>query len=89
MTFGVEVTATVVIDIPEDSDVLTRVTGPGGDEWRAQFYPLRTTDDVLEHIAFNAVANDILDINRLEGWADVDPDEVDIRIDDVVAEVFA
>ena len=32
-----------------DPDVIERVTGPNGDEWRAQLYDLRTRDDVLEH----------------------------------------
>lgn len=73
--------ATVTIRNP---DVIERVTGPGGDEWRAQFYPtIETPDDVVAHFAFNAITNGVHDISRLDGWADCDPDDVRIEIDDI------
>jgi hypothetical protein len=55
-----------------DADVIERVTGPGGDEWRKVAYPLRSEDDVLAHLAYNAVANGVQDVSVLDGWADVE-----------------
>jgi hypothetical protein len=72
--------ATVTIRNP---DVIERVTGPGGDEWRSQFYATIESDqDVVEHFAFNAITNGVHDITRLEGWGDCDRDDVLIEIDD-------
>lgn len=71
--------ATVVV---EDEEPFTRVTGPGGDEWRSQFYDLHTDDDLAEHFVFNAVTNGIYDASGLEGWADVQPGSVRVEIDD-------
>jgi hypothetical protein len=72
--------ATVTIN---DLDVVERVTGPGGDDWRSQFYDLHTVEDVVEHLVFNAARNGIHDISRLEGWADLYQDAVTIEFDDV------
>lgn len=79
--------ATVVI---QDEEPFTRVTGPGGDEWRSQFYDLHTEEDVAEHFVFNAVANGIYDVSDLEGWADVQKGAVRIEIDstDLSADSF-
>jgi hypothetical protein len=54
-----------------DPRVFDRVTGPEGDEFRAQLYDLRAQDDVLEHLAYNCVANDQRDATLLDGWADL------------------
>jgi hypothetical protein len=70
--------ATVIVN---DREPLDRVTGPGGNEWRSQFYDLHTDEDVIEHFVFNAVMNHVHDITRLEGWADCDPAAVTIEID--------
>lgn len=69
----VVIEATVLITI-NDSDVLGRVTGPGGDEWRAFAYPFHSEADVLNHFAYNAVANGVGRCNVLDGWADL-PDD--------------
>jgi hypothetical protein len=71
--------ATVIVN---DREPLDRVTGPGGDEWRSQFYDLHTDEDVIEHFVFNAVTNHVHDITRLEGWADCDAGAVTIEVDD-------
>jgi len=54
-----------------DPDVFERVTGPNGDDWRKQLYNLHTRDDVLEHLAYNCVANDVRNASLLDGWADL------------------
>jgi len=63
-----------------DPDVIERVTGPGGDEWRAQLYNLRTEDDVLDHLAYNAVANNVERVNQLDGWADLPDDAATMEV---------
>ena len=73
-----EVTVTITV---HDPDVLNRVLGPEGEEWRSQFYPLHTLDDVLNHLAFNAISNGVSDISRLEGWADLDSTAVTFELD--------
>lgn len=79
-TFATTMTvyATVLV---HDREPLDRVTGPGGDEWRAHFYGLLTDEDVIEHFVYNAVTNGVHDISRLEGWADCDPHSVTIEVD--------
>jgi hypothetical protein len=73
--------ATVTVHDPE---VIERVTGPGGGEWRGQFYrTVESAEDVVEHFVFNAVTNGIYDIGELDGWADVvdSADAVKIEFD--------
>lgn len=82
-SYRVEAEASVCIDV-WDPAVIERVTGPDGDEWRSQFYrSIRTAEDVVAHFAYNALANGITDISRLDGWADCSPDAVDIFIDSI------
>jgi hypothetical protein len=71
-TFEVDVLATVRVTV-SDPDVIERVTGPGGDEWRAQMYPLRTRDDVLGMLAENCARRGVERVNLLDGWADLGP----------------
>jgi hypothetical protein len=80
-TFATEMTvyATVIVN---DREPLERITGPGGDEWRSQFYALETDAEVVEHFVYNAVVNGVHDITRLDGWADCDPDAIKVEIDD-------
>lgn len=78
--FDVEANVLVTVEV-RNPDVIERVTGPGGDEWRSRFYRMHTTEDVLQHFAFNAVANGVTDISRLDGWADCDPRDVEIVVE--------
>jgi hypothetical protein len=64
----------------KDRDVIERVTGPGGDEWRSQLYNLRTEDDVLNHLAYNAVAGNVERVNQLDGWADLPDDAATMQV---------
>jgi len=67
-----------------DPDVIERVTGPKGDEWRAQLYNLHTEEDVLSHLAFNCLFNGVEQVNRLDGWADLPNDAATmVRVGDV------
>lgn len=75
----VEVPTRVAVEI-RDEEALTRVTGLGGDEWRSQFYALRTEQDVFEHFAYNAAKNGVTRANQLDGWTDLDDEAVRIRV---------
>ena len=83
MSADYEVTATVYVRVEiHNPEVIERVTGPGGDEWRTQFYPtIETAEDAVEHFAFNAITNGVHDISRLDGWADCDESDVLITVE--------
>ena len=79
LTREVETSWTIQVII-KNPDVVERITGPGGDEWRSHFYgDIETAEDVAEHFAYNALRNGIYDITRLDGWADCDENDVEIR----------
>lgn len=40
------------------------------DEWRSALYPLHTEEEIVAHIAWNMVANN-LPLHRIDGWADM------------------
>lgn len=80
--FSVSATVNVFVTVI-NPDVIERVTGPNGDEWRDQFYgDMFTTEDVVEHLVYNAIHNQVRDVSRLDGWADLDEDAVDFRVTD-------
>ena len=80
--YKVTLTATVEIEI-NDPDAIHRVTGPGGDEWRSQLYDLHTLRDVLNHFAYNAVANGQVTAKQLDGWADLPRNAVQFEVVEV------
>ena len=61
------------ITLEVDQRVIEQVT----DGWRRDFYDLRTPEDIVEHIAYNMVVND-LNISQLDGFADLDDSMVQI-----------
>lgn len=78
---ALDATAQITIN---DPDVIERVTGPGGDEWRSKLYNLHTEEDVLSHLAFNCLFNGVEQVNRLDGWADLPDDAATMaRVGDV------
>lgn len=85
-TFSVTAEATVSVEI-RNPDVIDRIVGPGGHEWRSQFYSsIKTAEDVAAHFAFNALTNGIYDVDRLEGWADCARDDVEIIVSEITTE---
>jgi hypothetical protein len=83
VNYGVEMEARVRVTI-NDPDVIERVTGPGGDEWRSRLYSsIKTERDVLNHLAYNAIANGATNLKHLDGWADLDPDAAEMSVVDV------
>lgn len=79
-TIDVFVSCVVKIEI-FDEDAIERVTGPGGDEWRESAYgAIKTEKDVVEHWAYNAVANGQDGVDELDGWADMDAGAVRLSV---------
>lgn len=78
---------TTLVDVRitvNDPDVIERVTGPGGDEWRRIMYRhLHTEFDVLHHFAYNAIVSGVRQVNRLDGWADLPDDAATFHIESV------
>lgn len=78
--FRVSYTVDVEV-VVNDPDVFDRITGPKGDEWRAVFYGLHTEHDVIGHLAFNALLNDVRQAYDLDGWGDLDADAATMSVD--------
>lgn len=78
----IEVFVSCVVKIEvSDEDAITRVTGPNGDAWRESAYgDIKTEKDVVEHWAYNAVANGQSGVEGLDGWADMDEGAVRLSV---------
>lgn len=82
MSLAAEVSVNCKVNITiNDPDVLDQVTGPNGDEWRANFYKLFNVEDVLGHLAFNCIANGIEIVTALDGWAGLPADAATMELD--------
>ena len=77
----VEAKVTVRILI-NDEDAITRVVD-NDNGWRETFYKYTTRDEVLQHFAYNCIQSGIMRANRLDGWADMRADAVEIQIVEV------
>lgn len=77
--FRCAMTVTVQIEVT-DARAIYRVTGPDGSDWRRHYYPLFTEEDVLEHLALNALVNHVTSASQLDGWADLPRDAVTMHV---------
>jgi hypothetical protein len=75
----------VVVTI-NDPDVIERITGPGGDDWRKQAYQLHTRDEIVQHLAYNCIANGRERANELDGWADLPDDAATMGVEGIEAD---
>lgn len=75
--YDVGVGSVVSIFVSDDApdDVLSRTGLPDFP------YRFRFPNDVYEHLAYNAVANGVEDANRLDGWADLEPGVLTMRVE--------
>jgi hypothetical protein len=69
--FEVQLTCTLTVEL--DDSVIAAVD----DSWRKSFYPLRTPEDIAEHIAYNLVVNNA-ELSELDGFADQSNDAAKI-----------
>jgi hypothetical protein len=73
----------VVVSV-KDPDVIDRVTDPvRGEEWRKQCYQLFTPAEVLQHLAYNCIANGAERANQLDGWADLPDDAATMGVESI------
>lgn len=77
-TFDVEMRVTVRVTI-KDPLVIRRPV-ENIDRWREDLYNLTTRDQVLEHLAYNAVVNGQENGRILDGWADLDVDALTMEV---------
>ena len=73
--FEVEINGYCIIEL--DDEVIDAVD----DNWRANFYNLRTPEEIAAHIAYNILIGG-LDLTALDGWADQSRTGAIIREDD-------
>lgn len=78
-TYEVEMRVPVRITVNDERVIDHPVNNVDG--WRDDLYNLRTRDEVLEHLAFNAVCNGAENALRLDGWADLPENAVQMDID--------
>jgi hypothetical protein len=76
--FDVEMQVTVRVTI-KDPLVIRRPV-ENIDNWQGDLYPLFTQDDVLEHLAYNAVVNGRENARLMDGWADLPEDAVKMEV---------
>lgn len=58
--------------------------GPGEKGFQDFYYGPMTVEEVMQHLAYNAIANGIEDASRLDGWADLPPDVLTMSVEEVV-----
>lgn len=79
--FDAKVTVWVRIEV-NDENVIDRCVN-NEDGWRDSLYNLQTPEEVIGHLAYNSVVNDVQDVRRLDGWADVAEGAVSFRNQDM------
>lgn len=78
--FVIDVSAVVEVEL-DDSLV-------PDDEWRETFYAhINTLGDLAAHVAYNAAANGVRSISRLDGFADRDDSLCAVKVKDWEAEL--
>lgn len=81
-THRVEIRATVLIHVHDD-EVFTRIEE---DDFKQSIGTYDSRQEVLEHFAFNAIANGVTDARSLDGWADLSPGVAIMQVEDVETE---
>lgn len=98
ITFTGEAEVTV-----RDDRVILRITENRDDEdrpeghpeynaersYRNTLYRIDSEGDVLEMLLWNAAANGIRQANRLDGWADLDREAAEVRIDRIEVDEYS
>lgn len=74
--FRVTVTASVTLELDE------RVLAHVDDDWRRQFYPLRSAEEVAEHLGHNVLLNGC-DLSDIDGFANLDDALMRVSDEDV------
>jgi hypothetical protein len=81
MKYSQDAYVTVAINV-NDQDVIDRVVNDV-DDWQGTYYRMGSASEVLDHLAYNCIANGVERVNRLDGWADLADDAATMRIEGV------
>jgi len=82
-TKSYEAYAEVTFDIAEDVDLTHWVNPDDGKRQHRMddiYSGIVTEDEILEHLAYNAVFNSVYDASRLDGWADLERGKITMRV---------
>lgn len=83
--YRVHFSGDVIIDV-QNGNAIDRCLNDE-DGWRTKmYYDLATTHEVFNHLAYNCVVNGIERVNRLDGWADLEDDDVRMQVDSFEAD---
>lgn len=81
--FNVGVEATVKITVNDYDNVIGRYL-EGGEAHGQHPYGLTTEDEILEHLAYNAVSNGVWHASSLDGWVDLDDSAAVMNIEHTI-----
>lgn len=77
MTFDIDFNGIVEVTV-NDPSAFDRVNEP---EWVKDYYGIDSKAAMIEHLAWNAVANGYHDASRLDGFADLEPGVITMELD--------
>ena len=80
--FRAEMLAEVIIDVNDEHGVIGRYL-PGGEYHGEHPYGLRTKAEIVGHLARCAVNMGVDEVNRLDGWADLNDGAARMHVIDV------
>lgn len=69
--YNVNIEGTVEVKIRDDLVAVALFARGADPEWTSAFYGDMNQDEILKHLAFNAASNGITDASRLDGFADL------------------
>lgn len=80
-----ELTAEVTFAIQDGVDLTHYIEPETGERVHRMdgIYPdIRTEEDILQHLAYNAIFNNVTDASRLDGWGDLPKGAITMRVSD-------
>lgn len=89
----VDVMSSVKIKVTDPEHILRAVNNhtdagipatEGEKGFQDYYYGPMTVDEVMQHLAFNCVANGVEDASRLDGWADLEPGQLTMDFERMV-----
>jgi hypothetical protein len=76
-----DVTAEVTFEIADGVDIAFYVDNGERTHRMTGIYPdVVTEEQLLKHLAYNAIFNGVTDANRLDGWADLERGQITMHV---------
>lgn len=82
-TRSYDITLQVEFEVAEGVDLTHWVnpdTGARLHRMDGIYEDVRTEEDIYQHLAYNAIFNDVEDASRLDGWGDLERGQVTMRV---------